>query len=630
MLLLAAGMRLRTGGAVLVGALLIAAPLGAALFAVRASRPLPRGSARSWKLLAGAGAAAAFTAAAHVLFPEGLWSDVAGAGFLTMFVLVLCALATQVHGRDRARAGETALDAAMLATAASVVILHWAPSADLAARGALALSFAEQLLLNIVPALALCVATLGVLVAAGGGRARVPALGFGTGASVLALGAVPLALGQALCCDASSPAALAMIAGWGLIALGATAQGARDPGDREIARGGDRAVALRHVTPPLVAVVMGAIAVDALLRPLPGSVGLAAGLLGSMLALRSAQLMRSMRTLPAERRALAQSRALVDLSRALAQTHDVDETLVLVSRWACRLLGADAAAVELLEDGGDTLVCRAGHGLPDELLGMRFPVDGSFTGWVVTRARPRATPCVASDPFVSQASLPYLKESSMAAAPLVYRARMLGALICIGRQPFTDDDLELLGALGDQAAIAIENARLFQQVKLLSFTDPLTGLANRRQLERDVGREFAAARRGRQLVGVMFDLDGFKEYNDAYGHVAGDAALRAFGTVLAAETRAMNLAARYGGDEFFVLLADATAQEGTIFIERVLARFRAVVDTLGNGRLEASAGLAPYTEDMRSPEALIDAADRALYEAKGLRPRPPHTPVADG
>src|SRR5690606_5074292 len=106
----------------------------------------------------------------------------------------------------------------------------------------------------------------------------------------------------------------------------------------------------------------------------------------------------------------------------------------------------------------------------------------------------------------------------------------------------------------------------------------------------DIAREFAAARRGRMLVGVMFDLDDFKDYNDTHGHVAGDAALRTFGTVLARETRAMNLAARYGGDEFFVLLADATETEAAVFIQRVLSRFREEVRKLGYGELEAAAG----------------------------------------
>lgn len=607
--------RLYAHGTALGTGLLVAAPLLAVLLAVRAARHLTPAAGRGWKLLAAAGTVAALSAAVHLVDADGSWSDVAGATQLVGYALLLAALAVQLRPAGDTRAAETMLDGALLATAACVVVLHWAPGAALVVSRAVHFTIIEQLVLSVLPAVALCVLTLGVLIVAR--RPLIlPRLMLGAGAAVVSLGALPVALGEALCCDGSSPAALAVIGGWGLIAVAAAARtGQEYPEDEQAGP------PLRNATPVLVAAVMGGLALQALLRPVSPMVGVAIGLLGAMLALRSAQLLRMMRDLPAERRALAHSRALVDLSRALAQTREVDETLALVSRWACQLLGADAAAVELLEGGGNTLVCRATYGLPEDLVGMSFPVDGSFSGWVIVHARPRATDNVDADPFVSEASLPYIKGACMAAAPMRYRTQMLGALTCVGRHPFSAQDLELLGALGDQAAIAIENARLFQQVHVLSYTDPLTGLANRRQLERDIAREFAAARRGRMLVGVMFDLDRFKEYNDTYGHVAGDAALRAFGTVLARETRAMNLAARYGGDEFFVLLTDATEADAAVFVQRVLSRYREEVRKLGHDGIEAAAGFAAYQHEMRSPEALIEAADRALYESKRERSR---------
>jgi len=613
LLAVAVGIRLGANGITVRTGLLVAAPLLAVLAAVRAARPLTASAGRGWTLFAAAGALAVLSATIRLVDPDGGWNDVAGAANLACYVLLLAALALQLRPPAETRRAESMLDGALLATAACVMVLHWAPGAALVVGRTMPFTIVEQLVLSVLPAVALCVLTLGLLI-----MLRRPfvlsRVALGAGAAVMSLGALPAALGQSLCCEGASPAALAVIGGWGLIAVAAAAYAPRGyPDDTHLGP------PLRNVTPVLVAGVMGALALQALLRPVSPLVGVAIGLLGAMLALRSAQLLRMMRDLPAERRALAQSRALVDLSRALAQTHDVDETLSLVSRWACRLVDADAAAIELVEGGGNSLVCRAAYGLPDDLIGMRFPVDGSFSGWVVTHARPRATDNVDADPFVNEASLPYIQGTSMAAAPMRYRSLMLGALTCVGRHSFTAADLELLGALGDQAALAIENARLFQQVHVLSYTDPLTGIANRRQLERDIGREFAAARRGRTLVGVMFDLDNFKHYNDTHGHVAGDAALRAFGTVLAQETRAMNLAARYGGDEFFVLLADATEADAAVFVQRVLSRYREEVRKLGHDPIGATAGFAVYQPEMRAPEALIDAADRALYDSKRER-----------
>jgi diguanylate cyclase (GGDEF)-like protein len=187
-------------------------------------------------------------------------------------------------------------------------------------------------------------------------------------------------------------------------------------------------------------------------------------------------------------------------------------------------------------------------------------------------------------------------------------------------RPFLPEELELLGALADQTAPVIHNAQLFEQVRTLSRTDPLTGLANRRQLEHDLAREFAAARRGRRLITVLFDLDYFKAYNDRYGHVAGDEVLRTFGAVLAIETRAMNLAARYGGDEFVALLSDTPREGVEIFVQRVATRFDEEMARLGRGVVTVSAGIAEFTPEMREINDLIAASDRALYSIKGDRP----------
>jgi diguanylate cyclase (GGDEF)-like protein len=117
----------------------------------------------------------------------------------------------------------------------------------------------------------------------------------------------------------------------------------------------------------------------------------------------------------------------------------------------------------------------------------------------------------------------------------------------------------------------------------------------------------------------MFDLNGFKAYNDRYGHLAGDEALRAFGRVLITETRAMNLAARYGGDEFLTLLADSDLYGAEIFVQRVKDGFREAMSSATAVQLSIEAGMAEYTKDMKAPDDLVHAADQALYESKASR-----------
>jgi diguanylate cyclase (GGDEF)-like protein len=191
----------------------------------------------------------------------------------------------------------------------------------------------------------------------------------------------------------------------------------------------------------------------------------------------------------------------------------------------------------------------------------------------------------------------------------------LVALLTIARQQLPEPAVEhkrLLERLALHALSAIENAVLHEEVRRLSLTDPLVQLPNRRQLDFFLEKEFAAAQRGRRLCFVLFDLDLFKEYNDAHGHQAGDRALIRFGEVLRMETRAMNLAARYGGEEFAAVLSETSRDAAIGYAQRVRHRLAAEVP----GGLTVSAGVAVYDETMATVAELVSAADQALYRAK--------------
>lgn len=152
------------------------------------------------------------------------------------------------------------------------------------------------------------------------------------------------------------------------------------------------------------------------------------------------------------------------------------------------------------------------------------------------------------------------------------------------------------------------------RAELAALTDNLTNLPNRRSLEQILDREFAAAVRGRPLTVAIFDIDHFKDYNDRYGHTAGDQALIAFADTLGQITRKMDFSARYGGEEFLTILSSCEIDGGVDFVERVRAGLREV-EFIG-GPITVSAGVASYQDGMREPADLLDAADRALYAAK--------------
>lgn len=153
-----------------------------------------------------------------------------------------------------------------------------------------------------------------------------------------------------------------------------------------------------------------------------------------------------------------------------------------------------------------------------------------------------------------------------------------------------------------------------QEAQALAYTDNLTHLPNRRRVRIALEDEFAAAMRGRPLAVVLFDLDNFKEYNDHYGHAAGDEALKVFGGILIETTRQMNMSGRFGGEEFLSVLAESSSAGAMVFAERVRASLRAA--GLGKGPLTVSAGVAGYHPGMKTPDELLAGADHALYRSK--------------
>jgi diguanylate cyclase (GGDEF)-like protein len=169
----------------------------------------------------------------------------------------------------------------------------------------------------------------------------------------------------------------------------------------------------------------------------------------------------------------------------------------------------------------------------------------------------------------------------------------------------------LLMALGEQIGLALESARLYRDTRDLALHDPLTALPNRRLLDLNGANLVARARRYETpLSAIMLDIDGFKAFNDAHGHVAGDALLAKIAQIISARRRAADFAFRYAGDEFLCLLPETELETAAFVAERMRAAVAAA------GEATVSAGVATYNPQMESIANLIRAADAALYLAK--------------
>lgn len=312
---------------------------------------------------------------------------------------------------------------------------------------------------------------------------------------------------------------------------------------------------------------------------------------------------------------------LEEIGRALTASLDLPKVLERIVRAALELTHADSATVWLTRNEREVEVAMtAGKIAPPR--GLVFPIPAQLTEQGLS-----GQPFVFEQLKRADTILPdYMRnlteaESTMAVA-LNAEGELLGALSIGHRRQrrYTTDEVRLLQRLSLHASIAVANARLHEQILALSLTDPLTGLPNRRHLEMFLEKEFAAARRGRRLTLMLFDLDNFKEYNDRHGHQAGDETLRAFANVLQQQTRAMNLAARYGGDEFISILADTDRRGGVTHATRI-SRAIAADPMLAAAGIRVSAGIATYSARMIEPADLIRAADRDLYARKSGKAR---------
>ena len=207
----------------------------------------------------------------------------------------------------------------------------------------------------------------------------------------------------------------------------------------------------------------------------------------------------------------------------------------------------------------------------------------------------------------------------MLCLPLSAQGQILGVLSLVAEHAFDPNSRELMLTVGDQLALAIANLRLQQSLREQTIRDPLTGLFNRRYLEASLPRELARAeRRGSHVALLMLDLDHFKRYNDNHGHDAGDALLAQFGTTLIHLCRGEDIACRYGGEEFTVVLVDIDAESALLRAEAIRSATSRIELRHRGQRLPApsvSIGIAMSSEGTL-PEELKRAADQALYRAK--------------
>jgi diguanylate cyclase (GGDEF)-like protein len=345
----------------------------------------------------------------------------------------------------------------------------------------------------------------------------------------------------------------------------------------------------------------------------------------SILADQAATAFSGARHLAETRRLAAELRQLLAMSSDLSRSLDPHDVANLMATHMARAVGADQAQISDWDAPNDrlrTLGCHPAERLP--LLEPFYPLAPYPLTRRVIDERMIAV-VDADEAGADPAEVALLRQGGMRGLvmlPLVANGEVIGVVELTSRGRPIDDSgpITLLRTMAHEAAMALENARLYETARDLADRDPLTGFFNHRYLHERLSEEVVrAVRTRRPLSVVMLDLDDFKLVNDTFGHVYGDRVLAHVADLVRSTLRASDVAARYGGDEFALILPETGPEDAARAAERILEALAASPFS-ADGRqpfpMSASIGIATHPRDGRSATELIAVADAGLYGSK--------------
>jgi diguanylate cyclase (GGDEF)-like protein len=343
----------------------------------------------------------------------------------------------------------------------------------------------------------------------------------------------------------------------------------------------------------------------------------------AILADHAATALETARLLTRSQELALELRRMLDMSGELSESLDPRQVANLMAGHLARAMGVDECAISYW-DRPSGRVESLGYHPPLHEIEPYFEVDG-FPETLRVLERQVTVIIDAEDQRADPAEVALLRSDGirmLVMLPLVAKGQSIGLVELFSRTEARWDAqrLEVARTMANEAAMALENARLYEEARKRADRDPLTGFFNHRYLHERMGEEVVRSQRGKRPLSVMMlDLDDFKLVNDTFGHLFGDRVLTWAAELIKATLRASDVPARYGGDEFAVILPDTDAADAAHAAERILETFRDrpfIGEQRGPVPIAASIGVATFPTDGRTATELIACADGRLYQVK--------------
>ena len=347
------------------------------------------------------------------------------------------------------------------------------------------------------------------------------------------------------------------------------------------------------------------------------------------IAAQTALAIQNARFVERTKRHVEEQSVLLRVSQAVISSRSLSGALSDIARASLEFDSVEGCRILLWNDGSDRVELAAEENVADwptfYQLGDRYPLADWPTIRHVMATRMARSYLVSDSGITARERANHVADGvgSFGAIPIVIGPDCLGCLALHSRadRGFSQDTMRVGLELATQVAHAINRARLFKQLRTRAETDGLTGLLNHRAAFEALDRELAAARQNSTAVGVIvIDLDDFKLFNDTHGHLIGDRVLVDVAGVLNEVARPSDHVARFGGDEFLVILPSASVETTRTIAERLVQRMDLTAVAIGDllVPIRSSIGISTFPHDARNRQELIAFADSSMYAAKEL------------